>query len=243
VPDGLQQLIDDGNLRRIQRRHPGPIQNKPPTGAGEQAENDRMFTENILLKNPGGVAVQLEHHGVERQHILGRDISRARARTSFDGLHIGRQALGPHCLAQIYQKRRHRGRIEAASQKGTSSHDSLAGESVHQFGDTLLRKHARTRLPGSRLCVRTRQLVAGRLTENVKPNQSISFAESNRLMHSKPFKCKIALGVSGKLGASSIIFDISGESIALGSASEHGQQGRRSSTRCCGSNRVCSQQR
>ena len=47
--------------------------NRPPA-PGEQPEDDRVLAQDVLLEDFGGVAIELEHAGVERQHVLGRDV-------------------------------------------------------------------------------------------------------------------------------------------------------------------------
>ena len=64
-----------------------------------------MVAEKILLKDFGGVTVQFEHGGVERQHVFGRDVSRRRRGLSRNWRHIGRKALGIRHPATATQDR------------------------------------------------------------------------------------------------------------------------------------------
>ncbi len=73
VPDRLQQLIDDRHLRRVERRHAGPVQDEASARAREQAENDGMLAQDVALKDLGGIAVELEHRAVERQDVVVGD--------------------------------------------------------------------------------------------------------------------------------------------------------------------------
>jgi hypothetical protein len=36
-------------------------------------KDHRMLAQQIALKDLAGVAIELEHAGIERQHVLGRD--------------------------------------------------------------------------------------------------------------------------------------------------------------------------
>ena len=93
VADRLQQLIDHRHLRRVQRRLPGPVQDHPSAGTREQAEDHRMLVQDVLLEDLCCIAIELEHAGVERQHIPGRDI-RGRCRgLARDRRHVGRKGL------------------------------------------------------------------------------------------------------------------------------------------------------
>ena len=78
VSDRLQQLIDERNRRRVDRRHAGAIKDKTSAGAGKQPEDDRVLGQDVLFENLPGVAVELEHGGVELQDVLGADLGRAR---------------------------------------------------------------------------------------------------------------------------------------------------------------------
>ena len=53
-----------------------------------------MLAQDVLLENLRCIAVELEHAGVERQHILGRGVGRRRGGFSGDRRHIGRKGLG-----------------------------------------------------------------------------------------------------------------------------------------------------
>ncbi|MGX1282008.1 hypothetical protein AB7M50_001133 [Bradyrhizobium elkanii] len=35
-----------------------------------------MLVEDVLLEDPRRIAIELEHAGVEREHVLGRDVGR-----------------------------------------------------------------------------------------------------------------------------------------------------------------------
>jgi hypothetical protein len=117
VSDGLQQLVDDRNLRRFERRHVGPVEDEPAARAREQAKDHRMLAEEVSLKDSGCVAVELEHHGVERQHVLVGDVGRAGRGAALDRLHVGRQALGFGRSADAHQGRRYDSSVSAALQK------------------------------------------------------------------------------------------------------------------------------
>ena len=53
-----------------------------------------MLAQDVLLENLCCIAVELEHAGVERQHILGRGVGRRRGGFAGDRRHIGRKGLG-----------------------------------------------------------------------------------------------------------------------------------------------------
>jgi hypothetical protein len=72
VADGFQQLIDDRDGRRLERGHARPVENEPPARPREQAEDHGVLAQDISLEDLGCVAVELEHPGVERQHVIGR---------------------------------------------------------------------------------------------------------------------------------------------------------------------------
>jgi hypothetical protein len=65
VPDGFQQLIDDRHRWGLERRHTGLIENEPATRAGEKCQYNRMLGQDPVLEDLGGVAVQLEHRGIQ----------------------------------------------------------------------------------------------------------------------------------------------------------------------------------
>ena len=77
VVDGFEQLIDDRHRWRFEWRHAGPIKDEPATRSREQGENDGMLAENVSLEDFGGVVIELEHGGIQRQHVLGRGLDRA----------------------------------------------------------------------------------------------------------------------------------------------------------------------
>jgi hypothetical protein len=87
-------LIDDRNLGRLERRHAGAIERKSSAGAGEQAQDHGVLGEDIGLKDLPGVAVEFEHAGIERQHVLGRDVGRRCRGQAGDRRHVGGQGLG-----------------------------------------------------------------------------------------------------------------------------------------------------
>ena len=93
VADRLDQLVDDRHLRRFERRLAGTVQDQPAAGAGEQPEDDRVLAQNVLLEDFRGVAIQLEHAGVERQHVLGRRFARRRRGLARDRRHVGGKIL------------------------------------------------------------------------------------------------------------------------------------------------------
>jgi hypothetical protein len=93
VADRLEQLIDDRHLRRVERRLAGTIKDQPSARTGEQAKDDGMLAENVLLKDLRRVAVELEHAGVERQHVLGRHLAWRRGGLARNRRHIGRKIL------------------------------------------------------------------------------------------------------------------------------------------------------
>ena len=47
-----------------------------------------MVAEKILLNDFGGITVQFEHAGVERQHVFGCDVCRRRRGWSRNWRHI-----------------------------------------------------------------------------------------------------------------------------------------------------------
>jgi hypothetical protein len=47
-----------------------------------------MLAQDIVLEDLGGVAIQFEHAGIERQHVFGRDIGRRRGSLACDRRHV-----------------------------------------------------------------------------------------------------------------------------------------------------------
>jgi hypothetical protein len=64
VADGFQQLINDGNRWRLERRLAGPMEDEPPARSREQAEDHRMLGQKVSLEDLGVVVIQLEHPGI-----------------------------------------------------------------------------------------------------------------------------------------------------------------------------------
>ena len=52
-----------------------------------------MLAQDIFLKLARGIAIELEHHGVEREHIGGRNLLRAGGGRPRNRLHVGRQVV------------------------------------------------------------------------------------------------------------------------------------------------------
>ena len=104
VADGFQQLIDDRDRRGIERRLAGPIENEAPARAREQAEDHGVLAQDISFEHPGGVAVQLEHPGIERQHVVGGSLRRGRVGTAGNRRHERRHILGLRRRAQRRQR-------------------------------------------------------------------------------------------------------------------------------------------
>jgi hypothetical protein len=57
-------------------------------------KDHRMLAQQIALKDLAGVAIELEHAGIERQHVLGRDFGGRRGGLAGNRRHIGRKGLG-----------------------------------------------------------------------------------------------------------------------------------------------------
>ena len=94
VADGFEQLIDDRNRRRVDRRHPGAIEDELSAGPREQPEDERMPSQDVLLEHLPGIAVKLEHGGVELQDIPGPDLGGACRLGADDLIEVGRQVGG-----------------------------------------------------------------------------------------------------------------------------------------------------
>jgi len=91
--DGFEQLIDDRHRWRLERRHARPIKNEPAARAREQAENDGMLAQNVLLEDFGSVVIELEHSGIQRQNAFRRSLGRAGNGATRNRRHVGRQIL------------------------------------------------------------------------------------------------------------------------------------------------------
>jgi len=103
VTDGFEQLVDDRHRRRVERLLARAIEDEAAAGAGEQAEDDRMLRQNGLLEFLPGIAVELEHRGVELQDVLVGDFTAARLRGADDGLEVGRQLGGARRRGELRQ--------------------------------------------------------------------------------------------------------------------------------------------
>ncbi len=88
---GLEQLVNNRDAWRLQRRMAGAVEREFAAGAGEERQYHGMVVENVFAKDQGRVVVKLEHGLVERQHI--RVLNRAR------------QGLG--CAHKAFQVLRH----------------------------------------------------------------------------------------------------------------------------------------
>ncbi len=71
-----------------------------------------MLAQDIVLEDFCGVAVEVEHAGVERQHVLGRDIGGCRRGLACDRRHVGWKGLGVgDRTATEHQHRNRQGRV------------------------------------------------------------------------------------------------------------------------------------
>ena len=150
VTDRLQQLIDDRHRRRLERRLAGPIEDEPPAGAGEQAQDDRVLGQNVLLEDLGSVAIELEHAGVERQHILVRGFAGGRGREADNRLHVGRQALGSRGSGPSSERYERRRRTRTAFQGRVASHGVPPRASAHQLPQSRVARMGRRTRPARR---------------------------------------------------------------------------------------------
>ncbi len=73
-PTDFSQLIYDRHRGRLERRHAGPIQDKAPACAREQTKYHRMFGQDIVFENVERIIVQLEHAGIQREHVFRRGV-------------------------------------------------------------------------------------------------------------------------------------------------------------------------
>ena len=103
VADRLEQLIDDGHRGRLERSHARPIEDEAPPGAREQSQDHRMVLEYIRLKHLRRVVIELEHHGIERQHVLRRGVGRTGDGAALDRAHKRRRILSVCRRAQAQQ--------------------------------------------------------------------------------------------------------------------------------------------
>jgi len=124
VPNRLHELILDRHRRRFERRLARPVKDEAATGTGEQAEDDRMVIHQVLAENRAGRAIQLEHHGVEREHVLGRGLGRARTGAPADRRHVGGQILGARGAGEAHKRDRQQGDVVALARQDRR-HDSL----------------------------------------------------------------------------------------------------------------------
>ncbi len=118
VADRFHELVGHRDLRRLERRLARPIEDEASARAREQPENHRVFAQNVLPEHLGGVAIELEHHGVECEHILGRGLGRGRGDVAGDRLHVGGQRRG-RCL-------RARSRAQPGEHDGRGGHGEVA---------------------------------------------------------------------------------------------------------------------
>jgi hypothetical protein len=146
VNEAFRQYAIDWGIARVGRvfkkldvplSMAGPIQNEPPAGAGEQAKDDGMLTENVALEDFGRIAVQLEHAGVECQHVLGSGFGGAGGGVAGDRLHVRRQVLRLRGSNRPGERNRRDRHISAACQKQITAHCGPPRASMNVEAQTL----------------------------------------------------------------------------------------------------------